>query len=91
MIHGLDGRSCSLVCARLFAAMDIWDRKRNAVCYGSNEPICSSDKKVCPIHGEVSNDEIVPGFEYAKNQYVVVEPDEIEKLRAELCRGRARP
>jgi DNA end-binding protein Ku len=40
-------------------------------------------QKVCPIHGEVSKDEIVPGYEYAKNQYVIVGPDEIKDLRGE--------
>jgi DNA end-binding protein Ku len=29
----------------------------------------------------VSNDEIVSGYEYAKDQYVVIDPEEIEKLR----------
>lgn len=38
-------------------------------------------KKVCPIHGEVSNSDIVSGYEFAKDQYVVVDPDEIKKLR----------
>jgi DNA end-binding protein Ku len=40
-------------------------------------------KKVCPIHGEVSKDEIVSAYEYAKGQYVTVEPEEIENLRTE--------
>jgi DNA end-binding protein Ku len=40
-------------------------------------------KKVCPIHGEVTNDQIVPGYEYAKGQYVIVEPGEMDKLRTE--------
>jgi DNA end-binding protein Ku len=40
-------------------------------------------KKTCPIHGEVSNDQIVSGFQYAKDQYVVVDPDELDKLRTE--------
>ncbi|HTK78031.1 MAG TPA: Ku protein [Gemmataceae bacterium] len=40
-------------------------------------------KKVCPIHGEVSNDEIVSAYEFAKGQYVTVEPEEIENLRTE--------
>lgn len=44
-------------------------------------------KKVCPVHGEVSNDEIVPGYEYAKNEYVVVEPEELEKVRTESDKG----
>ena len=38
-------------------------------------------QKVCPIHGEISNDEIVSGYEYAKGQYVVVDPEEIESIR----------
>ena len=40
-------------------------------------------KKVCPIHGEVSNDEIVSGYEQAKGQYVIVEKDELRRLRPE--------
>jgi len=38
-------------------------------------------KKVCPVHGEVSNDEIVSGYEYQKGQYVVVDKDEKGDLR----------
>lgn len=38
-------------------------------------------KKVCPIHGEVPNDEIVSAFEKAKDQYVVVSKDELAKAR----------
>jgi DNA end-binding protein Ku len=40
-------------------------------------------QKTCPIHGEVSNDEIVSGYEFAKGQYVVIDPDELDKLRSE--------
>lgn len=40
-------------------------------------------KKTCPIHGEVSNDAIVSGYEYQKGQYVIVDTDELEKLRTE--------
>ncbi len=40
-------------------------------------------QKVCPIHGEVSKDEIVLGYEYAKGKYAIIDPDEIEKLRTE--------
>jgi DNA end-binding protein Ku len=40
-------------------------------------------KKTCPIHGEVSQDQIVSGYEYAKGQYVVVDTDELDKLRTE--------
>jgi DNA end-binding protein Ku len=38
-------------------------------------------KKTCPIHGEVKD--IVSGYEYSKGQYVVVDTDELEKLRTE--------
>lgn len=40
-------------------------------------------KKVCPVHGEVGNDEIVKGYEYSKEQYVTIDTDELEKLRTE--------
>jgi DNA end-binding protein Ku len=40
-------------------------------------------KKTCPVHGEVTQDEIVSGYEYAKGQYVVVDPEELDKLRSE--------
>jgi DNA end-binding protein Ku len=39
--------------------------------------------KTCPIHGEVTNDEIVSGYEFSKGQYVVIDPAELEKLRTE--------
>ena len=38
-------------------------------------------QKVCPVHGEVKGDEIVSGYEFAKDQYVVIDPEEIEKMR----------
>jgi DNA end-binding protein Ku len=44
-------------------------------------------QKVCPIHGEVPKEEIVSGYEYAKGQYVVIEPDELAKLRGERERA----
>jgi DNA end-binding protein Ku len=38
-------------------------------------------KKVCPVHGEVSNDEIVSGYEYSKGKYVLIDPEELKQLR----------
>ncbi len=38
-------------------------------------------KKVCPEHGEVKPEEIVSGFEYAKDQYVVIDDEELAKVR----------
>jgi DNA end-binding protein Ku len=40
-------------------------------------------KKTCPVHGEISNDAIVSGYEYQKGPFVIVDTDELEKLRTE--------
>lgn len=40
-------------------------------------------QKVCPVHGEVANDEIVSGYEYQKDSYVEVDPEELDALRTE--------
>lgn len=40
-------------------------------------------KKTCPMHGELGKDDIVSGYEYAKDQYVVIDTDELKKLRTE--------
>lgn len=40
-------------------------------------------KKVCPVHGEVANDEIVSAYEVSKGSYVPVAAEEREKLRPE--------
>ena len=39
-------------------------------------------QKVCPTHGEVPADQIVSGYEFANGQYVVIDPDELDKLRS---------
>ena len=39
-------------------------------------------QEVCPIHGELSSDEIVSGYQYAKGQYVEIDPDEVSKIQA---------
>lgn len=38
-------------------------------------------KKFCPIHGEVQNQDIVSGYEYAKGKYAVIDRQELEELR----------
>lgn len=38
-------------------------------------------EKVCPLHGEVAQDEIVSGYEYKKGKYVEVDPEELDALR----------
>ncbi|HEV2293648.1 MAG TPA: Ku protein [Tepidisphaeraceae bacterium] len=37
--------------------------------------------KICFVHGEVRNDKIVKGYQYAKNQYAIIDPSEIERLK----------
>jgi DNA end-binding protein Ku len=44
-------------------------------------------KKTCPVHGEVTTDEIVMGYEYEKDQYAVIDPEEVENLRSEADRS----
>src|SRR3954469_18435461 len=39
-------------------------------------------KKSCATHGEVPADQIVSGYEFADGKYVVIEPDELEKIRS---------
>src|SRR5262245_22657983 len=38
-------------------------------------------QKTCPIHGEIPNSEIVTGYEYEKDRYVIVSRDEVEKVQ----------
>jgi DNA end-binding protein Ku len=40
-------------------------------------------KKVCPIHGEVRNDEIVSGYEVSKGKYVIVDKEERSGVKSE--------
>jgi DNA end-binding protein Ku len=40
-------------------------------------------QKTCPEHGEVKGGEIVSGYQYAPDQYVVIDPDDLERLRSE--------
>lgn len=40
-------------------------------------------KKFAPEVGEVSSDQIVKGYEYAKGQYVIIDEEELDKLRTE--------
>lgn len=38
-------------------------------------------EKHCPLHGKLEADQIVKGYEYAPDQYVLVEPEELEHIR----------
>jgi len=43
--------------------------------------------KVCPEHGELKSGDIVSGYEYVKDQYVIVEQEEVQKLRTQSDRS----
>jgi DNA end-binding protein Ku len=43
--------------------------------------------KICPVHGEVPNDEIVSGYEHKKGKYVEVDPEELDALRTQSERS----
>src|ERR1043166_4761644 len=36
-------------------------------------------QKVCPVHGEVPAQEIVSGYKLSRDEYVVIDPDELQK------------
>ena len=40
-------------------------------------------KLVCPVHGEVPREALVKGYEYAKDQYVIVDESDLEHVRLE--------
>jgi DNA end-binding protein Ku len=44
-------------------------------------------RKTCPVHGEVRADEIVSGYEFEKGKYVVVDTDDLDKIRTEKDRA----
>jgi DNA end-binding protein Ku len=41
-------------------------------------------KKVCPVHGELTAEQIVSGYEVAKGQYAVVEKADLAKLKPDV-------
>jgi DNA end-binding protein Ku len=43
--------------------------------------------KVCPVHGKVDSESIVRGYQYAPDQYVVMEEAELERFRPPKDRG----
>lgn len=40
----------------------------------------------CPVHGHVERDDIVKGYEYEKNRYVVMEEADLEKIHLETSK-----
>jgi DNA end-binding protein Ku len=44
-------------------------------------------RMVCPEHGEVEAADIVKGYEFDKGRYVIVDPEDLEKIRLESTRS----
>jgi DNA end-binding protein Ku len=44
-------------------------------------------EKVCPVHGQVTADEIVSGYEHRKGKYIEIDPEELDALRTESERS----
>jgi DNA end-binding protein Ku len=44
-------------------------------------------RKTCPVHGEVTQGEIVMGYQYERDQYIVVDPAELDELRTDADRS----
>lgn len=67
---------------KLHAATENKDIKLRQLHKECNSPI--NYEKVCPVcEKKVSNEEIVKAYEYAKNKFVVLDEEELEKLRKE--------
>ena len=43
--------------------------------------------KTCPVHGPVPNDEIVRGYAYEKDRYVIMDEQDFEKVRLESTKA----
>ncbi len=71
-------------------AFNALDRQHGDIHFHQIHALCHrriQHKKVCPVHGEVSNDEIISGYEFKKGKYVEIEPEELEALRTESDRA----
>ena len=44
-------------------------------------------QKICPIHGVVSQEEVVSGYEYRKGKYVEIEGEELDAMRTQAERS----
>jgi DNA end-binding protein Ku len=44
-------------------------------------------QKMCPVHGELTQDDIVSGYEFKKGKYVEITPEELESMRTDEQRA----
>jgi len=65
-------------------AFNALNRQRGDIHFHQLHDKCHSRihyEKVCPIHGKVTNEEIVSGYEYEKDKYVEINSDQLDALR----------
>src|SRR5687767_11946689 len=62
-------------------AFNALDRDRSDIHFNQLHAECHNRihyEKVCPVHGAVSNDEIVSGYEYKKGKYIEIDSEELD-------------
>lgn len=67
---------------RLYAATESSSRvSMNQLHKGCHQRL--KNQTVCPVHGPVGRDEIVKGYEYEKDTYVIIDQEDLDALRLE--------
>lgn len=79
---GLVSISVEAVNAHLVSADHIAFHQLHASCHSRIRY-----EKTCPVHGPVGSEEIISGYEYAKDKYVEVDPEELDALRTQRERN----
>jgi Ku protein len=70
---------------RLFNAISSADKiALNQLHKGCNSRL--KQKMVCPTHGEVEREQIVKGYEYENDNYVVIEDSDLKAIRLETTK-----
>jgi DNA end-binding protein Ku len=65
---------------RIYNVVSEAERVRlNQVHKGCNQRI--KMPTTCPVHGQVERSEIAKAYEFEKDKYVVIEPEELEKIK----------
>ena len=71
-------------------AFNVLKREQGTIALHQLHAACHSRiryEKHCPIHGKVPNDEIVSGYEYGKDQYIEITPEELDSLYTDADRA----
>jgi DNA end-binding protein Ku len=67
-------------------AMNALDREHGDIHFNQIHAGCHRRiryQKTCPVHGTIDSSEIVSGYEYKKDHYVELDPEELRSLRLE--------